>query len=188
MPSPSPCMSFSGYAVVSAEGYIADIHGDMPQSLRFEADWDYFQTALDQADITLLGRRTHEAAPNVRHRCRLVISRRVQAIVQEDEQTWWANPDQVEAVAVLSKLAGPTCRIAVVGGTGVFDWVRTGPGFSEFHISLAKKVRLGRGRPIFESAHDLGSVVSMLEDQGLTLHQRSWFDQEAGLELLVYRL
>ena len=66
MTSPGPSLAFAGYAIVSADGFIADDDGHMPDSLKFEADWAYFQAALDRADITLIGRLTHEAAPNVK--------------------------------------------------------------------------------------------------------------------------
>lgn len=186
MTGPRSSLHIAGYAVVSAEGFIADADGAMPDALKFDADWAYFQDALDQADITLLGRKTHEAAPNVKRRRRLVVSSRVQRVWKEGNITSWVNPKHVDPAAVFLDLAGAEAGIAVVGGTGVFDWILESCGFCEFHTSVAHRVRLGTGKPLFSGAGDLDDAVSRLERRGLMLQHRAWFDQNAGLELLVY--
>lgn len=177
---------FEGFAVVSADGFIADAEGRMPDRLKFDADWGYFQAALDRADITLIGRSTHEAAPNIKKRRRLVFSTRVADVVREDERTFWIDPAKVDPGAVISEMVGSDADIAVVGGQGVFDWALSNPGFSAFHLSLAHQVQLGRGQRIFADAADLDAAVSLLEAQGLSLSHQSWFDQAAELELLIY--
>lgn len=183
-------ISFKGYAVVSADGFIADHDGHMPDALRFEADWAYFQAALDEADITLLGRHTHQAAPNARRRRRLVVSRGVRAVIQEGADTWWVNPRDVTpasaAAAVLgSGPPGASKTIAVVGGTGVFGWILDEGGYDEFHLTIAHQVRLGAGRPLFDNIGDLETALGILKHHGHDIVERSWFDEEAGLELLV---
>ncbi|MGI9434571.1 MAG: hypothetical protein ACR2Q4_07060 [Geminicoccaceae bacterium] len=183
---PSQDATFTGYAIVSAEGFIADGDGVMPDSLRFDADWAYFQAALDEADVALMGRHTHEAAPNIKRRRRVVVSRSVRGLIQENTHTWWANPDQIISEAVFSALPAPNRHVAVVGGTRVFDWVRSGPGFSAFHLSVARNVRLGGGRPVFKGAHNLSEMTSLIKEHGLKLERRVWLDRPAGLELLVY--
>ena len=187
MLNPSLSHRFDGYAVVSADGFIADTKGDMPNSLKFDADWVYFQTALDRADLTLIGRHTHEAAPNVKARQRLVFSKRVSGFIRENETTSWVDPGKVDPNAAITELFGRGCHVAVVGGQGVFDWVLSNPGFSEVHLSVAHRVRLGRGQKMFSAAPDLDTVLSLLETQGMALEHRAWFDRKEGLELLVYR-
>ena len=186
MPDPRPPFTLVGYAVISSDGWIADAEGAMPDALRFPADRDHFQAGLDAADVTLLGRRTHEAAPNVKHRRRLVVSGRVPGLVRQDSRIWWINPGKADLRAALARCADRTGRVAVVGGTGVFDLILAGPGFAAFQVSLAHRVRLGRGRPLFASAAGPGKALSMLEHRGMTLQTRSWLDRKAGLELLVY--
>lgn len=181
---------FKGYAIASSDGFIADRDGHMPDALRFEADWGYFQAALDEADITLLGRHTHQAAPNTKHRRRLVVSRGARAVIQEDAETWWVNPRDVTpaaAAAVVSGASAPGASktIAVVGGTGVFGWILDEGGYDEFHLTLAHHVRLGAGRPLFDNAAGLDAALETLKRQGHDVVERSWFDEEAGLELLV---
>ncbi len=186
MSDPTTSHAFEGYAVVSADGFIADADGVMPDALKFEADWDYFQAALDDADITLIGRHTHEAAPNLKKRHRLVFSTRTGELTRENATTFWIDPGKADPCRAIAELFGPSAKVAVVGGRAVFDWVLSNPGFSTFHLSLAHHVRLGRGQTIFKGANDLSAALSLLNDHGLTLKHRSWFDRQNGLELLVY--
>lgn len=187
MADPTRSHAFEGYAVVSADGFIADAGGVMPNALKFDADWDYFQTALDRADVTLIGRHTHEAAPNFKKRHRLVFSTRTDGLVKEDATTTWIDPAKADPCRAITQLFGPSANVAVVGGRGVFDWVLSNPSFSAFHLSLAHQARLGQGQTIFKGADDLEAALSLLSHRGLTLEHRSWFDRDAGLELLVYR-
>ena len=53
-----------GHAIVSRDDRIADAGGAMPPGLRNDADWHNFQSALDEAAIVVLGRRSHVTAPN----------------------------------------------------------------------------------------------------------------------------
>ncbi len=159
----------------------------MPDALCFEADWAYFQAALDAADITMLGRHTHEAAPNVKCRRRLVVSRGVRAVIQEDARTWWVNSEDVAPASAVAAVAGAAADVAVVGGTGVFSWILEEGGFAEFHLSLAHHVMIGAGRPLFEKTDGLDGALAKLADMGLASKRRSWFDEEAGLELLILK-
>jgi hypothetical protein len=68
-------IEINGYAIVSDDDRIAGPDGLIPASLRNEKDWDCFQRALAGSDLVVLGRRSHELAPNVRGDQRLVISR-----------------------------------------------------------------------------------------------------------------
>ncbi len=180
-------VTFRGYAVVSVDGFIADSRGRMPDALRFEADWAYFQAALDAADLTMLGRHTHEAAPNLKRRRRLVVSRGVRAVIQEDARTWWVNSEDVAPVSAVAAVVGAAAEVAVVGGTGVFSWILEEGGFEEFHLSLAHQVRLGAGRPLFDDVDDLEAAINELKAKGLEIQRRFWFDEVAGLELLILR-
>ena len=179
-------IEFEGYAVVSADGFIADSRGRMPDALRFDADWAYFQAALDDADITLLGRHTHEAAPNVRRRRRLVVSRGVRAVIREDASTWWVNPREVTPTSAIATVFGTEAKVAVVGGTGVFGWILDERAYRAFHLSIAHQVRLGAGRPLFDGIDGLDAAVAKLEGNGLELEERSWFDRQAGQELVIF--
>lgn len=179
-------IAFRGYAVVSADGFIADDRGRMPDALRFDADWTYFQAALDAADVTLLGRHTHEAAPNVKNRRRLVVSSGVRAVIQENDTTWWVNPRDVTPASAVAVVSGTKAEVAVVGGTGVFGWVLEEGGYDAFHLSVARQVRLGAGRPLFDAADDLEQAIARLEASGPRTLRQTWLDENEGLELSVF--
>ena len=66
-----------GYAIVSAEGMIADADGVMPDSLKNDADQAMFTAGLDAADVVVHGRHSHEGQPNSPRRRRLVATRSV---------------------------------------------------------------------------------------------------------------
>jgi dihydrofolate reductase len=180
-------IAFHGYAIVSADGFIADSGGRMPEALRFDADWAYFRAALRQADLMILGRHTHELSPNLTSRPRLVVSRGVRAVIQENASTWWVNPKEVTPSAAAAVVAGAAARVAVAGGTGVYGWVLEEGGYDEFHLSVARRVRLGAGRPLLDGIDDLKGVMSAFEGIGLRLQRESWLDEEAAVELLTFR-
>ena len=177
---------FKGYAIISADGWIADAAGAMPDALRIEADWVHFQNALDAADVTLMGRHTHEAAPNVRQRRRLVVSRSVRAMLKEHDGAWWVNADHVTPQSAATVVSGSTAEVAVVGGTGVFSWILDDARYQEFHLSVAHDVHLGVGVPLLNGAVGYDQAIQKLEGHGLVLKERRWLDQSAGLELLVF--
>ena len=52
-----------GYAIVSADGMIADGNGVIPATIRNDADQRFFQSELDRAAVLVHGRRSHEGGP-----------------------------------------------------------------------------------------------------------------------------
>jgi len=179
-------IKFKGYAIISADGFIADAEGHMPDTLRFDADWSYFQSALDAADITLLGRHTHEAAPNIKGRRRLVVSRGVRAVIQEGPHTWWVNPKDVTPASAVAVVVGTDATVAVVGGTGVFRWVLESGDYREFHLTIAHHVRLGTGKPLVDDVDSVDHVLATLKANGLKTKSRTWMDETKGLELSLF--
>ena len=49
-----------GYAIVSADGMIADRDRQMPQDLKIDADVRFFNQGLDSAAVVVHGRHSHE--------------------------------------------------------------------------------------------------------------------------------
>jgi len=45
-----------GYAIVSENGMLASAAGIMPDSLKFDADQDFFEHGLDGVDVVVHGR------------------------------------------------------------------------------------------------------------------------------------
>jgi dihydrofolate reductase len=180
-------ISFNGYAIVSTDGFIAGDNGCMPAALCFEADWEYFRAAIGETDLMILGRHTHELSPSMTKRPRLVASRGVRAVIQENAITWWVNPKEVTPPSAVAVVAGTEAVALVAGGTGVYGWVLEEAGYDEFHLSIARNVRLGAGKPLLDHVEGLDGVVSAFDAKGLSLQEQAWLDEEAAVELLIFR-
>ena len=61
MPGPS---RIEAYAIVSADGMLADANRRIPDSLKVEADQKFFHSALDRAAAVVHGRHSHEGGPD----------------------------------------------------------------------------------------------------------------------------
>ncbi|HEV7278075.1 MAG TPA: dihydrofolate reductase [Devosiaceae bacterium] len=147
-----PAVRFTGHAIVSADGMIADADGRMPPELRSEADWQRFQAALDQSLLVVLGRVGHRRHPNPGRR-RLVLTRSVERLFApagEPLVTLW-NPGGTDIGAVLIELQVTEGNIAVAGGTGTFEHFL--PYYDAFVLAEAHRSVLPGGRPCFGSGH-----------------------------------
>src|ERR1700692_3259711 len=58
---------------------IADATGQMPVSIRIDADQRFFQESLDRAAVVVHGRHSHEGGPRAAQRKRLVVTRQIAA-------------------------------------------------------------------------------------------------------------
>ncbi|MHA1522939.1 MAG: dihydrofolate reductase family protein [Alphaproteobacteria bacterium] len=175
-----------GHAIVSADGCYADAAGKMPQALRFDADWSRFQTALDQASLTVLGRKGHEANPMPQNRRRLVVSRRASESDHGEAGVAWVVPTVASLRDALDHLVPACGRVAVVGGTGVFDLFAS-LGYDTFHLVVAPHVTLPGGRPVFTGTTSLDDVESKLRATGLAIVERLEIDRQNGVVLRLYR-
>jgi len=175
-----------GHAIVSVEGAIADAAGRVPDSLRNEADWALFQSRLDASALTVLGRLGHEANPNAMRRRRLVLSRGVEGLVREDDITFRLNPDTIPIGEALARLVPAGGRIAVVGGTGVFDAFLP-IGYDTFWLAVATRARVPGGRPVFTGIASVAEAEARLVEMGLVVRARSILDMRDGIELAVFR-
>lgn len=62
-----------GYAIVSADGMLADATGVMPETLKFDADQRFFADALDHVDLIVHGRNSFEDQSRSGLRRRLIV-------------------------------------------------------------------------------------------------------------------
>lgn len=155
-----------GYAIVSGDDRIADASGTLPEALKSDADWIYFQAELDRARLSLLGRASHEAAPNPRGRRRLVLSSTVPGLVERAD-AWWLNPADLPLADALARLMPQGGRVAVPGGQGVFDLVRATLGFTGFHLTRKDAVMLPGGRALFADCEHGRTAEAVLSGDGL---------------------
>jgi dihydrofolate reductase len=175
-----------GYAIVSANGMIADADGRIPDSLRNDADWAYFQGELDLARLVMLGRLSHEVTPNPKRRRRLVASSGVAGLEQRPDAWWW-NPNAVPLAAALERIVPGGGRIAVPGGQGLFDLFIAEGGFDHFHLARAIGVEVPDGRPIFSATARGVTVESVLIGAGMRAGPTVTIDPKVPVELTVWR-
>lgn len=145
-------IQYEGHAVVSEDGMIADAAGEMPSTLRSEADWRYFQAALDRAALVVLGRKGHARHPNPGRR-RLVLTTRVAALEPDsaDPLAMLWNPAGMPIATVLTELGIASGTVAITGGTGAFDLFL--PLYSRFVLAEVRGLSLPGGVPCFSKGH-----------------------------------
>ncbi len=172
------------YAIVSRDDRIADASGAMPDALRNEADWAYFQAGLDLADVVALGRISHAATPNPRGRRRLIVSSGARGLERRADGWWW-RPDEVGFAEMTARLLPQGGRIAVPGGQGVFElFLRL--GLDAFHLARAEAAALPGGRGLFSDAERGVAAEDVLARAGLKAGPTQWLDPAARVSLRVF--
>ena len=174
-----------GYAIVSADDRIADADGEMPASLKNEADWAYFQAELSRADFVLLGRASHEATPNLKRRRRVVVSRSARGLEERADAVWW-NPLEMSWATATAILAPEGGRVAVPGGQGPFD-LFLAEGYAAFHLSRARRALLPGGRAVFSACENGASAEAQLAAAGLKAGPTETIDASEGVTLTLWR-
>ena len=166
-------MNIEAYVVVGDDDHYCDRNGRMPDSLKHETEWAFFQAGLDAADIVVLGRLSHEVTPNPKHRRRLILTRSVVQCVCADGHVYW-NPTDAPLQTALSLFPSPARKLAVVGGQFVFDFfLRHAPGYSRFHLSQIEGVKVPAGRAVFSAVSSQRSAADVLRGAGYTtVHQQ----------------
>jgi dihydrofolate reductase len=176
-----------GYAIVSADGMIADGNGAMPDCIRNDADQHFLQAAMDRAAVIVHGRRSHEGGPRAGNRKRLVVTRQVPAIAADPSQPnalLWnpAGATLERAMDALGVGAGP---IAVIGGTDVFGLFL--PRYDVFHLSRATLAKIPGGQPLFSAVSPTTTVEDVLMGYGLRPSPPRDIDAAAGITLTNFQ-
>lgn len=174
-----------GHAIVSADDRIADAEGRFSDALRCEADWVRFQAALDRTALSLIGRASHEAAPNVKGRLRLIVSRQVRGLVRRADGWWW-NPADLSLAEALARVLPEGGDVGVPGGQAVYDLVGAA-GFATFHLARARRVGLPGGRGLFAACEQGVPAEEVLSAGGLVADPPVLLDAAAEVELTVWR-
>ena len=171
-------MAFSveGYAIVTADGMIADEHGIIPDSLKYEADQRYFSDGIDRAALLVHGRNSHEGQPNSPRRRRFWLTRGVQALEQVSALEWRWNPAGIDVFDATRRIGLETGIIAVLGGTTVFDLFL--PRYRAFHLSRAGKARQPGGTPVLSAVLEGFSVEQILAREGFVAEPTLVLDAE----------
>jgi dihydrofolate reductase len=174
-----------GYAIVSDDDKIAAADGLTPVSLRNEKDWDYYQRALANSDLVVMGRRSHEFEPNVRGDLRLVLSREGAGLERRGDAWWW-DPTRVSWEQTVKRVLPNGGEVAVAGGQVAFD-LFLAIGFDAFHLSRAKGVKLPGGRGVFAACDRGVPAETVLGAAGLAVSETIPLDPAHGVTMNVLR-
>ena len=177
-----------GYAIVSADGMIADENAHMPDILRNEADLRFFDSGLARADIVVQGRNSHEGHETSARRRRLVVTRKIAAIEPNPDlpnSMLWnpAGASFPEACAALGLSSGVA---AIIGGPEVYGLFLE-IGYDSFHLSRSGKVNLPGGLPVFPQGRLGRSPEEVLRQYGLEPGAERTLDEANGVTLVSWR-
>jgi dihydrofolate reductase len=175
-----------GYAIISADGMLADAAGVMPPSLKIEADQRFFHGSLDKADAVVHGRYSHEGGENARTRARLIVTRRVPGLARHPDNpkaVLWnpAGASFTEAWEMLGVRGG---LLAVIGGTEIFA-IFLDIGYDAFHLTRADHVRLPGGRPVFPQV-PASTPEEVLRGRGYRPAGIRLLDEEKAVRLVTW--
>jgi dihydrofolate reductase len=176
-----------GYAIVSANGMIADADGVQPEGLRIEADQKFFHQALARADAVVHGRNSQEGGPYAASRRRLIMTRSIAALDRSAENAnavLW-NPAGASLDEAWSELGLTGGTLAVIGGTQVYGHFLQ-VGYDAFYLTRAGRIRLPGGRPLFPGVPSR-TPEELLETSGLRRSATQVLDSDEDLTLAVWR-
>ena len=184
MPGPD---RIEGFAIVSADGMIADASGAQPDVLRIEADQKFFHEGLARADAVAHGRNSYEGGPQAILRRRLILTRSTVCVApdpQNPNSVLW-NPAGASLQFAWRTLGITGGTLAVIGGTEVFGLFLE-LGYDVFNLTRVPNVRLPGGRPLFpgvpaRTPHDLLASRGLKDDPARIL------DATTGATLTVWR-
>jgi len=176
-----------GYVIVSADGMIADGKGEMPPSIRNDADQRFFQDALDHVAAVVHGRHSHEGGPRAARRRRLILTRQIAALAPDathPHALLW-NPVGAALDVALARLGTGDGIIAIIGGTEVFSLFL--PQYDAFHLSRAANARIPGGLPVFSEVGPDAAPEDVLARHGLKPGPRRDLDPAAGVSVVTWR-
>jgi dihydrofolate reductase len=121
----------------------------MPRVLKFDADQEFFERALNGVDVVVHGRHSRERHRRSDARRRLVLTRRIPSIASDPNNhnaLFW-NPAGATLEQVLTILGTPNGSIAVIGGTDAFGLFLD--RYNTFFLTRAPTVQLPGEDPFF---------------------------------------
>jgi dihydrofolate reductase len=183
----SPVRRIEGFVIVSADGMLADAKGEMPASIRNEADQQFFQDALDQAAVIIHGRHSEEGDPRAARRKRLVLTRQVAAMAPDPTRphTLLWNPVGATFEQALQQLGVTDGTMAVIGGPEVFSLFL--PLYDAFHLSRVANVTIPGGLPVFTEVGPNATPEDVLARRGFKPEPRRELDPAAGVSVVTWR-
>jgi dihydrofolate reductase len=175
-----------GYAIVSVDGMIADSNGVMPDSLRYDADQRFLQSALDRAAAVINGRHSAEGGPRAAQRKRLIVTRQIAAVAPASDNAnalLW-NPAGATLDEALEALGATDGTVAVIGGPDVFSMFL--PLYGAFDLSRAARTAIPGGLPVFAEVGPNATPEDVLVRHGLKPGPRRDLDASAGVTVVTW--
>jgi dihydrofolate reductase len=176
-----------GYVIVSADGMLADAKGEMPASIRNDADQRFFQEALDRAAAIVHGRHSHEGGPRAARRQRLILTRQIAAIAPDPTHAnalLW-NPLGANLEQALERLGVTEGTIAVIGGPEVFSLFL--PLYDAFHLSRAANAKVPGGLAVFTEVGPNATPEDVLTKRGFRPDARRDLDKDANVSVVTWQ-
>jgi hypothetical protein len=140
-------LRIEGYVIVSADGMLADANYVMPAALKFRGDQEFFNAALDRADLIVHGRHSGEGHPNSPKRKRVIVTSKTAALAPDPSNpnaTLW-NPAGATFEEACQRAGVCSGTVAIIGGPTVFGMFLD--RYDTFWLSQAPHVRLPDGEP-----------------------------------------
>ena len=181
-----PRPRIEGYAIISADGMIADANGDQPKALIVKADQRFFRDGLDRADAVAHGRFSHERGANAAERKRLVLTRSIAALAPHPRYKsglLW-NPAGASFEQAWRALGVPDGALAVIGGIDTFGLFLK-IGYTAFHLTRAGRAHLQGGRPVFPEV-PARTPEEVLAGHGLNPGPQQVLDADADVTLVTW--
>ncbi|MFL6804830.1 MAG: dihydrofolate reductase [Xanthobacteraceae bacterium] len=175
-----------GYAIISADGMIADADGAQPAELIVKADQRFFRRGLARADAIAHGRFSHEGGTRSAERKRLILTRSIGSLAPHPRHAkglLW-NPAGASFEQAWQALEVADGVLAVIGGTDTFG-LFLGIGYDAFHLTRANRARLPGGRPVFPDVPSR-SPEDVLAAHGLNPGPPEVLDADADVTLVTW--
>jgi hypothetical protein len=180
-------LRIEGYAIVTADGMLADRDGRMPPGLKIDADQRFFEQGLEAVNLIVHGKHSHEQQANSGRRRRLVLTRKIAALAQHPSlpkaHLW--NPAGASFADACSAVGIAEAVVAVIGGTDAFGLFLT-IGYDAFHLSRVRSIRLPNGRAVFPGV-PARAPEDILSRYGLVPGPARMLDARAEAMLVTWR-
>ena len=174
------------YAIISADGMLADANGVQPPGLIVKADQKFFRQGLDQAAAVAHGKFSHEGGPKAAARKRLILTRSIASLgphPRHEKALLW-NPAGASFEDAWRALDVADGTLAVIGGTETFG-LFLDIGYDAFHLTRADRVHLPGGRPVFPEV-PARTPEDVLAAHGLAPGPSQVLDLDADVTLVTW--
>jgi dihydrofolate reductase len=181
-----PAPRIDGYVIVSADGMLANADRVMPHELKFKGDQEFFNAALDRADLIVHGRRSYEGQPNSPKRRRVILTSKTATLAPDPSNrnaTLW-NPAGAAFEQACDYAGVGSGTVAIIGGPEVFGMFLD--RYDTFWLSQAPHVRLPGGYPCLPGVPE-HSPQDILAAHGLKAGEPQTLDATHDVRVTPWR-